>query len=185
MRSRMEEEKKRMKTVCGVVFVLLLLSVATGIGAESMMRAKNSEVDEQCEYSSNSVFPLGIIAAWALASAHAIINLETGICCCRGAPRPSASNWILAPPFCFLSWFTFVGAFVSLVTGANPIGLYIGDITDTCYEVNPGVFLRDAGFSFVCVSCGMVYYLILYAATTISTAQVIPPNQAGVELGQA
>uniref|UniRef100_A0A7N1A8C9 Uncharacterized protein n=1 Tax=Kalanchoe fedtschenkoi TaxID=63787 RepID=A0A7N1A8C9_KALFE len=185
--------EKRVKIVCGVVAVLGLLSAATGFGAE-VKRIKGSQVDisstpDRCIYPRSPALALGVTAALALGIAHAIINVETGCGCCRRGPRPSGSSWTLAL-LCFsVSWFTFVIAFLLLLTGAalndehGEDSLVFG--TYYCYVVKPGVFAGGALLSLASVLLGLVYYITLSMAKNTSTTHVSgAPNQSGIALAQ-
>ncbi|CAM8999037.1 unnamed protein product [Rhodiola kirilowii] len=188
-------EDKRMVIVRTVVCVLGLLSVGTGIGAELKLfkfddiehSQDGQPLPQQCVPLTSPPFLLGFTAAMALAIAHAIINVEAGCFCCRRPPRPSGSdNSFLALTLCFLPWSTFVLAFLLLLTGGALLnGENFEDIFSACYLVTSGVFLAGASFSFLSVCAGMLYYcLTVYSSNTARSARVIPPDQAGIEMGQ-
>ncbi|KAK4795501.1 hypothetical protein SAY86_027827 [Trapa natans] len=185
--------ERKVVVVCSVVGFLGLLSAATGFGAEGT-RIKGSEVQvetpSQCEYPRTAALPLGLTAAIALMVAQVIINLSTGCICCRRNPYPSNSNWTLALVSFVVSWFTFIIAFLLLLTGAalndqhGEKSIYLGNYY--CYVVKPGVFAGGAILSLASVSFGILYYLILTKAKVSSNnnAQWASGQGGGIAMGQ-
>ncbi|KAB2612208.1 hypothetical protein D8674_042008 [Pyrus ussuriensis x Pyrus communis] len=184
--------ERKVLLVCCAVGLLGLLSAATGFGAEGT-RIKGSQVqfvsNTQCEYPRSPALGLGVTAAVALMLAHIIINVSTGCICCKRSPHPSNSNWTVAL-FCFVfSWFTFVIAFLLLLTGAalndrhGVESMYFGNYY--CYVVKPGVFAGGALLSFACVVLGIVYYVILNSAKNGDTSWGgSAPTQGTIAMGQ-
>lgn len=138
--------------------------------------------------------PLGLTAAVALMIAQVMINIATGCICCRRGPHPSNSNWTLALICFVVSWFTFVIAFLLLLTGAalndqhGEESMYFGNYY--CYVVKPGVFAGAAVLSLASVTLGILYYLTLSSAKERNDPWPGPvaPNQAqvggGIAMGQ-
>ncbi|KAF5749333.1 hypothetical protein HS088_TW04G01301 [Tripterygium wilfordii] len=181
--------------LCGIVGLLGLLSAVTGFAAEAT-RIKGSEVQfispTQCSYPRTSALGLGLTAAVSLMVAQIIINAATGCICCRRSPYPSNRNWRIAL-ICFaLSWFTFVIAFLLLLTGAalndqhGEESMYFGNYY--CYVVKPGVFAGGAILAFASSALGIVYYLTLNSAKDGSDFWVggtpSVPGQGGIAMGQ-
>ncbi|XP_044469253.1 uncharacterized protein LOC123205160 [Mangifera indica] len=164
--------------VCSFVGFLGLLSAATGFGAEAT-RIKGSEVDisngTQCSYPRSPALGLGLTAAVSLMIAQITINVATGCICCRRGPHPSQSNWTIALVCFVVSWFTFVIAFLLLLTGAalndqhGEEGMYFG--TYYCYVVKPGVFAGGAVLSLASVALGILYYLTLNSVKNTTSNQ--------------
>ncbi|KAK3447434.1 uncharacterized protein LOC104450287 isoform X2 [Eucalyptus grandis] len=181
--------------ICGLVGFLGLLSAATGFGAEAT-RIKGSEVHvttpTQCAYPWTPALPLGLTSAVALMIAQVIINVATGCICCRKNPNPSNSNWTMALVFFVVSWFTFIIAFLLLLTGAalndqhGEDSIYFGNYY--CYVVKPGVFAGGAVLSLASVSLGILYYLSLVRAKDDNGRLwgASAPNQGvgGIAMGQ-
>ncbi|KAL7003693.1 hypothetical protein U1Q18_004842, partial [Sarracenia purpurea var. burkii] len=103
------------------------------------------------------------------------------------------SKWTLALICFVVSWFTFVIAFLLLLTGAalndqhGEETMYFGNYY--CYVVKPGVFAGAAVLSLATVVLGIVYYLALKSAKNNNDSWVgpPPPNQignAGIAMGQ-
>ncbi|GKV27314.1 hypothetical protein SLEP1_g36500 [Rubroshorea leprosula] len=143
----------------------------------------------QCSYPSSPAFGLGLTAAVALLIAQIIINGSTGCICCKRSPEPWNSNWTRAL-ICFVtSWFTFVIAFLLLLTGAalndehGEQTVYFGNYY--CYVVKPGVFSCGALLSLVSVTLGILYYLTInLRKTSNGTWGSAVPNQGGIAMGQ-
>ncbi|OWM79412.1 uncharacterized protein LOC116204973 [Punica granatum] len=183
--------ERKVVVVCSVVGFLGLLSAATGFGAEGT-RIKGSEVQfttpTQCEYPRSPALPLGLTAAVALMVAQVLINVSTGCICCRRNPYPSNSNWTLALVFFVVSWFTFIIAFLLLLTGAalndqhGEESIYFGNYY--CYVVKPGVFAGGAILSLASVSFGIMYYLTLTKAKTSSNDPWVSGQGGGIAMGQ-
>lgn len=185
--------ERKVILVCSVVGFLGLLSAAAGFAAEAT-RIKGSQVQfpssDVCIYPRSPALGLGLTAAVALMIAQVIINVSTGCICCRRGPHQSNSHWKLAL-ICFLvSWFTFVVAFLLLLTGAalndqhgedNVYSSYYN-----CYVVKPGVFAGAAILSLASVILGLIYYFTLNSAKSMnntwdgSAAQI----QGGIAMGQ-
>ncbi|GLT28364.1 hypothetical protein SLA2020_073370 [Shorea laevis] len=184
--------ERKVVVICGVVGLLGLLSAATGFAAEAT-RIKASAVtftsSTQCSYPSSPAFGLGLTAAVALLIAQIIINGSTGCICCKRSPEPWNSNWTRAL-ICFVtSWFTFVIAFLLLLTGAalndehGEETVYFGNYY--CYVVKPGVFSCGALLSLASVTLGILYYLTLNLAKTSNGMWGSSvPNQGGIAMGQ-
>lgn len=154
--------------LCSVVGFLGILSAASGFAAEAK-RVKGSQVQfpnpDECIYPASPALGLGLTAALALLMAQIIINAASGCICCRKGLHRSNSNWTLALICFVVSWFTFVIAFLLLLTGAalnNQHGeenLYFGNYY--CYVVKPGVFAGAAVLSLASIILGIIYYLTL------------------------
>ncbi|GER48753.1 hypothetical protein STAS_25933 [Striga asiatica] len=182
--------ERKVIAVCCVVGFLGLLSAATGFAAEAK-RIKGDEVKftspSECVYPGSPALGLGLTAAVALMIAQIIINVATGCICCRKGPHQSSSSWTLALICFVVSWFTFVVAFLLLLTGAalndqhGEENFYLGYYY--CYVVKPGVFAGAAVLSLASVFLGIVYYLILTAAKNNDSSWG-PPAQGGIAMGQ-
>ncbi|TQD85847.1 hypothetical protein C1H46_028547 [Malus baccata] len=184
--------ERKVLLVCCAVGLLGLLSAATGFGAEGT-RIKGSQVQfvstVQCEYPRSPALGLGVTAAMALMLAQIIINVFSGCICCKRSPQPYNSNWTVAL-FCFvLSWFTFVIAFLLLLTGAalndrhGVESMYFGNYY--CYVVKPGVFAGGALLSIASVALGLVYYVTLNSAKNSDPSWAgSGPNQGAIAMGQ-
>lgn len=122
----------------------------------------------QCEYPRSAALGLGFTAAMALMVAQIIINVSTGCICCKRSPQPSNSNWTIALICFVVSWFSFVIAFLLLLTGSalndrhGVESMYFGNYY--CYVVKPGVFAGGAVLSLASVTLGIFYYLTLNSA---------------------
>lgn len=92
--------------------------------------------------------------------------------------------------YCSLCRFTFVIAFLLLLTGAalneqhGEENMYFGNYY--CYVVKPGVFAGAAVLSLASVSLGIVYYLTLISAknTNDPWCPPAPSSQGGIAMGQ-
>ncbi|XP_024961774.1 uncharacterized protein LOC112502165 [Cynara cardunculus var. scolymus] len=179
--------------VCAVVGFLGLLSALLAFVAEAK-RIKGSQVTfsspSECVYPRSPALALGLTAAVSLMIAQVIINVATGcICCTRAGPHQSTSNWTIALVCFVVSWFTFVIAFLLLLTGAalndqhGEENMYFGSYY--CYVVKPGVFAGAAGLSLASVILGIVYYLSL-TSTKVNRNETIwhAPAQTGIVMGQ-
>ncbi|KFK25935.1 hypothetical protein AALP_AA8G182200 [Arabis alpina] len=184
--------ERRKVVMCGVLTLLALLSAVTAFAAEAT-RVKRSQVKfvksdslTKCSYSRSPAFDLGFTSALFLMMAQIIVSIASGCICCRKGPAPSRSNWVIAVICFIISWFTFIVAFLVLLTGAalndehREETMYAG--TYFCYIVKPGVFSIGSVLSLVTIALGIVYYLCLnsskhnFAATT---------NQGGgIAMGQ-
>ncbi|KAH7839596.1 hypothetical protein Vadar_006121 [Vaccinium darrowii] len=188
--------ERKEKVVCSILGFLGLLSAATGFAAEAK-RIKGSQVlltsPSTCTYPSSPAMGLGLTAAMALLVAQIIINVTSGCFCCKRGPRQSNSNWTLALICYVVSWFTYVIAFLLLLTGAalndqhGEGTMYFGNYY--CYVVKPGVFAGAAVLSLASVILGIVHYLVLNSAKNNTNASWVgpaaaAPNQAGIAMGQ-
>lgn len=184
--------ERRAILLCGTVAFLGLLSAALGFAAETK-RIKGSQVKftsaSECTYPRSPAMGLGLTAALSLLVAQIIVNVATGCICCRRSSRPSNSNWTVALVCFVISWFTFVIAFLLLLTGSalndqhGEDSMYFGNYY--CYVVKPGVFAGGAVLSLASVSLAIVYYLTLNLAK--STGDYPPwggPTQGGIAMGQ-
>nr|GMC96492.1 Fc receptor-like protein [Ipomoea batatas] len=179
--------------ICSVVGFLGILSAVTGFAAEAT-RIKGSQVEftspSECVYPRSPALGLGLTAAVALMVAQIVVNVATGCICCRKGPHQSNSNWTLALVCFVVSWFTFVIAFLLLLTGAalneqhGEENMYFGNYY--CYVVKPGVFAGAALLSLASVSLGIVYYLTLISAknTNDPWCPPAPSSQGGIAMGQ-
>ncbi|XP_022746830.1 uncharacterized protein LOC111296674 [Durio zibethinus] len=179
--------------LCSVVAFLAVLVAATGFAAEAT-RIKASEVKfvstTQCSYPRSPALGLGLTAAAALLIAQIIINFATGCICCKRNPQTWNSNWTKALVFYVVSWFTFVIAFLLLLTGSalndqhGEESVYFGNYY--CYVVKPGVFAGGAVLAVASVIFGIFYYLSLNMAknATGPWGNAPIPNQGGIAMGQ-
>lgn len=161
--------------VCSVVGFLGLLCAATGFAAEAT-RIKGSQVQfpspDVCVYPRSPALVLGLTAAVALMNAQIIINVATGCICCRRGPHQANANWKLALVCFIVSWFTFVVAFLLLLTGAalndqhGEENMYFSYYY--CYVVKPGVFAGAAVLSLASVALGLIYYVTLTSTKNIN-----------------
>ncbi|KAK6155431.1 hypothetical protein DH2020_009679 [Rehmannia glutinosa] len=170
-----------------------LLSAVTGFAAEAK-RIKGDQVQilstTECIYPRSPALGLGLTAAVALMIAHIIINVSAGCVCCRRGPRQSNSDWTLALVCLVVSWFTFVIAFLLLLTGAalndQPGDRNMIVANYYCYVVKPGVFAGAAVLSLATVVLGIVYYLVSTSEKNKNNPWVssLPPSQGGIAMGQ-
>ncbi|KAL8551223.1 hypothetical protein ACS0TY_000346 [Phlomoides rotata] len=185
--------ERRVVIVCCVVGFLGLLSAATGFAAEAK-RIKSNQVKfpspGECVYPRSPALVLGLTAAVFLMIAQLIINVATGCLCCYKGPHRSNSKWTLALICFVVSWFTFIIAFLLLLTGAalneqhGEESLYMGNYY--CYVVKQGVFAAASVLSLACVALGIFYYLSLTLQKSGSDTLVmsVPPSQGGIAMGQ-
>ncbi|KAB1205505.1 hypothetical protein CJ030_MR7G025998 [Morella rubra] len=147
----------------------------------------------QCVYPRSPAMFLGLFAALALMIAQIIIYVSTGCICCQRSPYPSNSTWRVALVCFVFSWFTFVIAFLLLLTGAalndehGEESMYFGNYY--CYVVKPGVFAGGALLSFASLIFGLIYYLALTSAknSDIPWGDPSVPSQGGqgvIAMGQ-
>ncbi|KAI3457884.1 hypothetical protein Pfo_014547 [Paulownia fortunei] len=185
--------ERKVIIVCCVVGLLGLLSAATGFAAEAK-RIKGNQVQfpspSECIYPRSPALGLGLTAAITLMIAQIIINVATGCTCCRQGPHQSNSNWTLALVCFVVSWFTFVIAFLLLLTGAalndqhGEEDFNFGNYY--CFVVKPGVFAGAAVLSLASVILGIFYYLTLTSDKNSNDPWVasVPPIQGGIAMGQ-
>ncbi|KAK6936571.1 DESIGUAL/Modifying wall lignin-1/2 [Dillenia turbinata] len=185
--------ERKVVVLCSIVGFLGLLTAALAFGAEAT-RIKSSQVrftsDTVCAYPRSPALPLGLTAAVTLVIAQIIVNFGTGCICCKRSPFPSNSNWMLALICYVFSWFTFVIAFLLLLTGAalndqhGEENMYFGNYY--CYVVKPGVFAGGALLSLASVTLGIFYYITLSSAKNQSSTWGSPaaPNQVNIAMGQ-
>ncbi|KAJ1391238.1 hypothetical protein SESBI_36803 [Sesbania bispinosa] len=187
--------ERKILVVCTVTVVafLGLLSAATGFAAEAT-RIKGSQIQfvspTQCAYPRSPALLLGLTAALALAISQIVLNVSAGCICCRKSPQIPDSNWRRALISFVLSWFTFVIAFVLLLTGAalndqhSVESMYFGN--HYCYVVRRGVFAGGAILALASVAFGIVYYLALAAGKNRSNhwGDSSYPNQGGIAMRQ-
>ncbi|KAL9429460.1 hypothetical protein AB3S75_031300 [Citrus x aurantiifolia] len=184
--------ERKVLALCSTVGLLGLLSAATGFGAEAT-RIKGSQVQitspTQCSYPRSPALGLGLTAALSLLIAQVTINVATGCICCRRGPHPSNSNWTIALVCFVVSWFTFVIAFLLLLTGAalndqhGEESMYFGNYY--CYVVKPGVFAGGAVLSLASVTLGILYYLTLHSAKNSGLwGNSSVPQEGGIAMGQ-
>ncbi|XP_076941883.1 protein MODIFYING WALL LIGNIN-1-like [Bidens hawaiensis] len=175
---------RRSIVVCTVAGFLGLVSALLGFIAEAK-RIKGSQVEfsspSECVYPQSPALALGLTAAVSLMIAQIVINVATGcICCIR--EHPSTLNWTLGLLCFVISWFTFVLAFLLLLSGASlndehgEENIYFGNYY--CYVVKPGVFAGAASLSLVSVILGIIYYLTFNSSST----KVV--SQTGIAMGQ-
>ncbi|MED6179923.1 hypothetical protein PIB30_005381 [Stylosanthes scabra] len=185
-------ERKVLLVSCVVGF-LGLLSAATSFGAEAT-RIKLSQVEfvtpNQCIYPRSPALPLGLTAALALMVSQIVINFATGCICCTKAPQIPDSSWKVALISFVLSWFTFVIAFLLLLTTAalnerrGEESIYFGNYY--CYIVKPGVFAGCAILSVASVAFGIVYYITLAEGKdgNNNSCGSMYQNHGGIAMGQ-
>ncbi|KAK3042002.1 hypothetical protein RJ639_001704 [Escallonia herrerae] len=184
---------RKVIVVCAVVGFLGLLSAALGFAAEAK-RIKGSQVQfpspSECVYPRSPAMALGLTAAMALMIAQITVNVATGCICCRRGPHRSNANWTLALVCFIVSWFTFVIAFLLLLTGAalndqhGEENMYFHNYY--CYVVKRGVFAGAAVLSVASVALGIVYYVTLTSTKDINIPIGGPaaPNHSGIAMGQ-
>ncbi|KAL8534735.1 hypothetical protein ACS0TY_010682 [Phlomoides rotata] len=143
----------------------------------------------ECAYPSSPALGLGLTAAIALMIAQIIINVATGCVCCRKGPHQSNADWTLALTCFVVSWFTFVIAFLLLLTGAalnsqrTEENLYYGY---NCYVVKPFIFGGAAVLSLSSVVLGIIYYVTLSSAKNRNNGWGAPvPPPGGIAMGEA
>lgn len=183
--------ERKVIVVCIVVGFLGLLAAALGFAAEAK-RIKGNQVKfttpSECIYPRSSALALGLVAAVALMIAQIIINVATGCICCRRGPHQLNSNRTLALICFVVSWFTFVLAFLLLLTGAalndqhGEENMYFGNYY--CYVVKPGVFAGAGLLSLASVVLGILYYITLISTKNGSDPWPGPANQPGIAMGQ-
>ncbi|XP_042504974.1 protein MODIFYING WALL LIGNIN-2 isoform X2 [Macadamia integrifolia] len=142
---------------------------------------------DTCTYPRSPALGLGLGAAVALMIAQVIINVAAGCICCKRNSQYSNSNWTLSLVYFVVSWFTFVIAFLLLLTGAalndqhGEESMYFGNY---CYVVKPGVFAGGAVLSLSSITLGILYYLTLSSAENRMQWGATPyPNQGGIAMG--
>ncbi|KAL2329230.1 hypothetical protein Fmac_022657 [Flemingia macrophylla] len=175
--------------VCCVVAFLGLLAAATSFGAEAT-RIKGSQVHyvtpNQCMHPRSPALSLGLIAALALMLSQIVINVAAGCVCCRRNSHIANSSWKVALVSFVLSWFTFVIAFLLLLSGATlndehgQEGVYFGYYD--CVIVKPGVFAGGAILSIASVAFGIEYYISLTNGK--NGGQYPYPNQGVIAMAQ-
>ncbi|CAJ2642361.1 uncharacterized protein LOC123917763 [Trifolium pratense] len=185
--------ERKVMIVCCVVAFLGLLSAATSFAAEAT-RIKGNQIQfispNQCKYPRSPALPLGFTAAMSLMISQIVINISTGCICCRKSLRIPDANWSVALVCFVLSWFTYVIAFLLLLTGAalndqrGEENVYLG--TYYCYVVKPGVFAGGAILSLASVAFGIVYYVTLMEGKKASNPfdESSYPNQGTIAMGQ-
>ncbi|XP_047328143.1 uncharacterized protein LOC124931665 [Impatiens glandulifera] len=187
--------------ICSVVGFLGLLSAVLGFAAEGT-KIKASQVEfpspSTCIYPKSPALSLGLSAAISLMVAQIILNVATGCICCKRGRHQQSSNWTLALVYFVVSWFTFVVAFLLMLTGAalndqhGEESMYFGNYY--CYVVKPGVFSGAALLSVASVGLGIAYFLAVSSTKNRADAPppppplwavpVAPPNQGGIVMGQ-
>ncbi|EOA21543.1 hypothetical protein CARUB_v10001950mg [Capsella rubella] len=188
--------ERRKVVMCGVLSLLGLLSAVTAFAAE-ITRIKRSQVKvtigtdslKKCTYPRSPAFDLGFTSALFLLMAQIIVSVSSGCFCCRKGPAPSRSHWIIALICFVVSWFTFVIAFLVLLSGAALNDEHTEESVEGslyfCYIAKPGVFSIGAILSLVTISLGIVYYLCLSSSKQDVTTTMTPVNQgAGIAMGQ-
>ncbi|CDP04949.1 unnamed protein product [Coffea canephora] len=185
--------ERKVIVVCCVVGFLGLLSAATGFAAEAT-RIKGDQVKfpspDVCVYPRSPALGLGLTAAVTLMIAQVIVNVATGCICCRRGPHQANSNWKLALVCFIVSWFTFVVAFLLLLTGAalndqhGEENMYFNYYY--CYVVKPGVFAGAAILSLASVTLGLIYYVMLTSTKNVIDAWggSSAPVPGGIAMGQ-
>ncbi|XAR71545.1 hypothetical protein NMG60_11017876 [Bertholletia excelsa] len=183
--------ERKVILICSLVGFLGLLSAALGFAAEAE-RIKGDQVKfttpSTCIYPRSPALGLGLTAAVALMVAQVIINVSSGCVCCRRGSYQSNANWTLALICFVVSWFTFVIAFLLLLTGAalndqhGEESMYFGNYY--CYVVKPGVFAGAAVLCLASVILGIAYYLALNSAKNNNAPWNGPPNQGSIAMGQ-
>ncbi|XP_009121409.1 uncharacterized protein LOC103846265 [Brassica rapa] len=187
--------EKRKVVMCGVLSLLGLLSAVTAFAAEAT-RIKKSQVKvttldgfTRCSYNRSPAYNLGFASAIFLMMAQIIASVGSGCFCCRKGPAPTRSKWILALVSFIVSWFTFVLAFLVLLTGASLNDEHIQETKTAdhylCYIVKPGVFFIGSIISLFTVGLGIVYYLCLNSVKQNVAAATTTPANHGIAMGQA
>ncbi|CAH8358693.1 unnamed protein product [Eruca vesicaria subsp. sativa] len=188
--------EKRKMVMCGVLSLLGLLSAVTAFAAEAT-RVKKSQVTvtkvdsvARCSYNRSPAYNLSFASAIFLMMAQIIASVGSGCFCCRKGPSPTRTKWILALVSFIVSWFTFVLAFLVLLTGASLNDEHFEETTNAtsyfCYVVRPGVFCIGALISLFTVGLGIVYYLCLNSVKqNVSAATTTTPVNQGIAMGQA
>ncbi|QHO55766.1 Transmembrane protein, putative [Arachis hypogaea] len=170
--------KRKVLLVSCVVGFLGLLSAATSFGAEAT-RIKRSQVQfvtpNQCIYPRTPALPLGLTAALALMVSQIVINVAAGCICCRKFPQIPDSSWKVALISFSLSWFTFVIAFLLLLTAAA--------LNDQHGEES--IYFGCAILSLASVAFGIVYYITLAEGKNgNNSCDSLDPNHGGIAMGQ-
>ncbi|GAA0167638.1 hypothetical protein Leryth_004640 [Lithospermum erythrorhizon] len=186
--------ERRAIMVCFVVSFLGVLSAATGFAAEAT-RIKRTQVEfpspNECIYprSPSLALPLGLASAVSLMIARIIIHVATGCICFKTGTHQSISYRTIEL-IGFVSWFTFVIAFILLLTGAalnvqhGDETLYMGDYY--CHVVKPGAFAGAAVLSLASVVLSIIYYVTSTSTKSVNaqTGATAPPCQGGIAMGQ-
>ncbi|CAH8320147.1 unnamed protein product [Eruca vesicaria subsp. sativa] len=187
--------EKRKVVMCGVLSLLGLLSAITAFAAEAT-KIKKSQVNittsdslTTCSYHRSPAYSLGFASAVFLMIAQIIVSIGSGCFCCRKGPAPSRSNWIISLICFIVSWFTFVIAFLVLLSGAvlNDEHAEEATYTDTyfCYIVSTGVFSTGSVLSLVTVALGIVYYLCLNSSNqNVGDTRTVANQGGGIAMGQ-
>ncbi|KAL9279745.1 hypothetical protein AtNW77_Chr5g0101241 [Arabidopsis thaliana] len=140
----------------------------------------------KCTYPRSPAFNLGFTSALFLMMAQIIVSVSSGCFCCRKGPAPSRSNWIISLICFVVSWFTFVIAFLVLLSGAALNDEHTEESMNAgtyfCYIVKPGVFSTGAVLSLVTIALGIVYYLCLTSNKQIVAATTT--QGTGIAMGQ-
>ncbi|KAL1195443.1 Protein DESIGUAL 2 [Cardamine amara subsp. amara] len=187
--------ERRKVVMCVLLSILGLLSAVTAFAAEAT-RVKRSQVKfvvsdstRQCFYSRSPAYNLGFASALFLMMAQIIVSVASGCLCCRKGPAPSRSNWIIALICFIVSWFTFVTAFLLLLTGAALNAEHTEETVNAdtyfCIIVKPGVFSTGAVLSLVTITLGIVYYLCLNSnKPNVATTTMAANQGSGIAMGQ-
>ncbi|KAL5724586.1 hypothetical protein ACHQM5_007826 [Ranunculus cassubicifolius] len=180
--------ERRVLMVCIGVGFLGILAAALAFTAEAK-RIKSSEVQFTslglCTYPRSPALGLGLAASVVLMIAQMIINVAAGCICCKRNQHRANPSWTVALVCFVFSWFTFVIAFLLLLTGAalndqhGQETMYFGNY---CYVVKPGVFVGGAFLSLASVALGILYYLTLSSSKKSGSEQW--GTQQGIAMGQ-
>ncbi|ESQ41704.1 hypothetical protein EUTSA_v10014664mg [Eutrema salsugineum] len=187
--------EKRKVVMCGVLSLLALLSAITAFSAEAT-KIKKSQVKvtklgslTRCSYPRSPAYDLGFTSAIFLMMAQIIVSVGSGCFCCRKGPAPSRSHWIIALTCFVVSWFTFVVAFLVLLTAAalndehTEETMYAGNYF--CYIVKPGVFSTASVLSLFTIALGIVYYLCLTSSKqNVADTTTVANQGGGIAMGQ-
>ncbi|KAF9625214.1 hypothetical protein IFM89_020771 [Coptis chinensis] len=176
--------------VCVTVGFLGILAAALAFTAEAK-KIKGSQVQitalNTCTYPRSPALGLGLAASVSLMIAQMMINVAAGCICCERNRQPSNSRRTVALFSYVFSWFTFVIAFLLLLSGASlndqhgEDGTYFGNY---CYVLKSGVFAGGALLSLASVALGIVYYLTLSSGKKHEQCGTPSYPNHGIAMGQ-
>ncbi|KAF8097890.1 hypothetical protein N665_0279s0020 [Sinapis alba] len=187
--------EKRKVVMCSVLSLLGFLSALTAFAAEAT-KIKKSQVNvtisdslTRCSYHRSPAYTLGFASAVFLMMAQIIMSVGSGCLCCRKGPTPSRSKWIFSLICFIVSWFTFIIAFLVLLSGAALNDEHAEETTYAstyfCYIVSTGVFSTGSVLSLVTIALGIVYYLCLNSSNqNVGETRTVANQGGGIAMGQ-